>query len=178
MADLIGGLRDRMIAESFYQMVKNGLEDLGWLDAGRAHRQIVMQPGPTPRNEPIEYNTLVVTFEDIDDDPEQELGSNLTEFTHVGYVDFYCEPPPPEGNGGEALGKQVIGDVRALVAGEMPAIGRSEPQLDVYDYSLATPVISFVTDIDRIAVRKAHRYDQPWERYWYTVAFEITEYRP
>lgn len=178
MAEPVGGLRDRMIIESYYRMLQSSLTALGWFDANRQHLRINMVPGPVPRNEQIPYNTLVVTWEDIDA-TDIEMGSNAAELTHTAYVDFYAEPPPPDGNGGEALGKHLIGDVRSITVGEMPAIGRSWPTLDVLDYSLATPTYLFTVEFDTEHIRsaKVRHYDQPWERWWYSCVIEAIEER-
>lgn len=178
MTEPRGGLRDRLLIESFYQMLHGGLEALGWFDAGRQHAPIDMRPGPVPRDEEIDYNTLVVTWEDIDR-TDTELGSNAAELTHTLYIDFYAEPPPPDGMGGEALGKHLIGDVLAIVVGEFPDIGRSWPSLEVFDWTLATPTYLFTVqfDTERTRTAKVHRYDQPWERWWYTCVTEVIEDR-
>lgn len=178
MPGIEGGKRDRMIIESFYWMLRGSLEALGWFDSGRQHGPINMAPVPVSRKEQIPYNTLTVTWEDIDA-TEAELGSSAAELTHTVYVDFNAEPPPPDGNGGEALGKHLIGDVRSIVVGEMPSIGRTAPILEVLDYSLATPVYLFTVEFDTERTRstKVHHYDQPWERWWYSCVIECIEER-
>lgn len=178
MAQLEGGLRDRMLIESFYQMLRSNLTTLGWFNPGRQHEPINMTPIPMPRGQEIPPNTLTVTWEDIDS-TEAEMGSNAAELTHTAYVDFYAEPAPPDGNGGEALGKQMIGDVRAIILGEMPSIGRDANVLQVLNYSLATPTYMFTVefDIERTRSSKVHHYDQPWERWWYSCIVEVIEER-
>lgn len=173
-----GGLRDRMLIESFYQMLKSSLTARGWFNPGRQHLPINMVPGPVSRKDEIPPNTFVITWEDIDA-AEAELGSNAAELTHTAYADFYAEPPPPDGNGGEALGKHFIGDVRSIILGEMPSIGRTANTLDVLDYSLATPTHLFTVefDIEHTRSAKVHHYDQPWERWWYSCVIECIEER-
>lgn len=173
-----GGKRDRMIIESFYWMLRNSLTSLGWFEAGRQHLPINMIPVPVSSRDEIPYNTLVVNWEDIDG-TDAELGSNALELVHTAFVDFYAEPPPPDGNGGEALGKHLIGDVRSIIIGEMPSIGRSWPTLDVLDYSLATPTYLFTVEFDthRTRTSKVHHANQPWERWWYTCVVEVIEER-
>lgn len=173
-----GGVRDRLIIESHYQMLKGALTELGWFEAGRQHKRINMRPGPVDRRIEIPYNTFVITWEDVDSD-DVELGSNAAELTHTVYHDFYAEPPPPDGKGGEALGKLFIGDVRSILVGEFPEIGRSWPTLDVLDYRIATPDVLFTVEYDtnRTTTRKVHRFDQPWERWWYTCITEVIEVR-
>lgn len=173
-----GGYRDRLIIISFHDMLETALDALDWFNPARNHEQVSLHSGPWPKDIQIPYNTVTVSFEGIDAQ-DMEIGSNAAELTHVGYVDFYGEPGPPEGNGGEALGKHFIGDVRSIIVGEMPEIGRTEPVLDVYDWGLATPAYVFTVyfDTERIRTTKVHRYDQPWERNWYTCGFELIEER-
>lgn len=179
-----GGLRDRMIIESARVMFEDGLTDLGWFDTGRAHLDFPpMRSGPIDRQVEVQPNQLVLSFEDVDPTDELEIGSGAWEITHTGYMDFYAEPAPTDDNqqynGGEALGKHVIGDVRGLLVGEMPAVGRDRNFLDVYDYSLATPELLFTVEIpyERVRTMRVHHASNPWERYWYTCSFELLEVR-
>lgn len=176
--ELAGGLRDRMISTSLYNMVRDSLEALGWLGLGRQHLPINMISGPVPQNEPIEPNTLTVTLLDTSE-VDAEIGSNAVELTHVVVVNFYAEPPPPDGNGGDALGRHVIGDVRAIIKGELPSIGRDRAVLEVYDYTLATPAVAFTCEFasNRVLAAKVHHANHPWEHWWYTCDAELTEDR-
>lgn len=178
MTAIEGGYRDRIIIESTSTMIHDALEALGWFDANRQHRPIEWRTDPVPADEEVPYNTLVVSFEDMDASAA-ELGSEATENTHIGYVDFYAEPPPPEGNGGEALGKHLIGDVWAILCGRMPSIGRDRSVIEVLDYGLATPayVFSVYVEVERTRTSKVHRAHQAWERWWYSCVFELTEER-
>lgn len=167
-----------MLIESFYRMLKTAMTDLHWFDAGRQHLPLDMPPGPIDRRTEIPYNTLTVTWETTDAE-DAEMGSNAVELTHTAFVDFYAEPPPPDGMGGEALGKHVIGDVRSIIAGEFPDIGRSWPILEVLDYSQASPSLLFTVEFptNRLRTSKMHHYNQPWERWWYTCVVEVVEAR-
>jgi hypothetical protein len=175
-----GGLRDRMIIESHRTMVHGALDALGWFDPNRAHLPINWRTTPVRDDEEIDFNTAILTFEDIDAD-EIEIGSNVSELTHVVWFDFYGEPAPEDApemtyNGGEALGKHFIGDVRAILAGELPDVGRSWPALEVYDWTLATPAAFATLSIENIRTRKVqHHVDKPWQRYWYTCYHELVE---
>lgn len=175
-----GGLLDRMVIESFRNMLHDALEALGWFDADRQHQPINWVTEPTPHSEQIPFNTVATTFEDIDSSV-MEMGSEAgAELVHVAWTDFYAEPGPPEGNGGEALGKHFIGDVRAIIAGQMPEVGRNAPILDVLDWRMATPevITTVYVDVERLKAAKVHRFDQPWERWWYTCYTELVEERP
>lgn len=173
-----GGYRDRLIMISTKEMLKDALEALGWFDTNRRHEPINWLDFPVGQNEEVPYNSIVVNFED-NDASEAELGSSAAEIVHTGYVDFYAEPPPPEGMGGEALGRHMIGDVWAILCGQMPSIGRDVPIIDVFDSGLATParVFSVYVDVNRTRTSRVQRAHQPWERWWYTCVFELTEER-
>lgn len=184
MTVLTGGLRDRMVIQSFTVMLEDALSQLGWFDTGRAHQTFpAMRSGPLSRTETIPYNQLVLSFDSLDPDEEQEIGSDTWSVIHAGIIDFYAEPGPGDDdhtfNGGESLGKHVIGDCRAIIAGEMPEVGRDRAFLDVYDYRLATPDYLFTVEIPKSTLRtgRVHHVDQPWERYWYTCGFELLEIR-
>lgn len=179
MPALEGGYRDRLIIMSFRETLWTALDELGWFDTDRAHQTVTWREGPVPHDEEIAYNTVVVTFED-DDGTDAELGSNASDIVHTGWVDFYAEPPPPEGMGGEALGKHFIGDVKAILVGAMSSAGRTRPVIDVLDYGMATParVFSVMVDTERTRTSRIQRAHQPWERWWYTCVFELNEFRP
>jgi hypothetical protein len=136
-----GGYLDRLIIIAVNDVLRDGLEALGWFDAGRSHLPIQWRSGPTPVDKQIAYNTCVVSFETIEP-AEMEVGSDAVEITHTGYVDFYAEPAPdPDDedntfNGGEALGKHFIGDVWSVLVGDIPSIGRDRPVIDVLDYGM------------------------------------------
>lgn len=179
-----GGYLDRLIIAAVTDVVREGLDALGWLDTNRSHMPVTLRSGPVAKDKQIQYNTAVLSFE-LADAKRMEIGSDAKEITHTGYLDFYAEPAPdPDDddntfNGGEALGKHFIGDCMSILVGDIPEIGRDRPVIDVYDYGLATPpyLFSVYVDDERTRTAKVHRYDQPWERNWYTCVFELTEER-
>lgn len=166
-----GGQRDRYIIESFYRMLEGALVDLGWFDLNNPifeKNPMEIVPGPVNHTDEIHLNTMAVSFEDVTPDP-LELGSNGLVLTHEVYVDFFAED--------EASGVHVSGDVKAILCGQMPSIGRNWPVFSVLDWSLATPSELFVCSIEQVERNKVHRNEQPWQRYWYTVSAQIEEVR-
>lgn len=173
-----GGLRDRVIEESFHRMLKAALTQLGWLTHRPDRLDVTYQPEPLdPAVETIVPNLINAVIEGIDPEEEQELGSTLSDDTHLLYVDVYAES--------EAVGKQLAGDIRCILEGKMPSIGRDWPVLTVYDYTdvdytMATPnppVELFAVVIERVRQDKAHRAGEAWQRYLYSVTAELHDER-
>jgi hypothetical protein len=178
MADpLLGGLRDRVIEESLHRMLKGALTQLGWLTHRDDRLDVTYEPEPLEADEVIVPNLVNAVIEGIDPEEEQELGSTLSDDTHLLYVDVYAES--------EAVGKQLAGDIRCILEGKMPSIGRTWPVLKVYDYtgvdySMATPNAApelFDVVIERVRQDKAHRAGEAWQRYLYSVTAELHDDR-
>lgn len=170
---LTGGVRDRCIVESFYEMLEGALEDLGWfaLDPPPERGAIQVQPRPIEEEDPdtpVPWNVITVSFEDVTPD-DIEIGSNAQELTHVVYVEFYAQE--------EGLGLQVAGDIWSVLNGEFPEIGRDGPYLDVLDYTLATPDYAFSCVITNLE-RTRRRVSQSWQRWVYVVSCFVVETRP
>lgn len=166
MPDLVGGYRYRMIRDSLYNCLKDSLADLGWFDDGRPHGPIHFPGRQYHNDEEIPVNTLVLADEDMYEIPV-ELGSNMVETAWQFYVDFYAES--------DSLGRIMAHDVRDILAGRMPAIGRTYPHVQVYDYGVATPNPVFFVDIDGIVVDRGRSMPKPWLKHWYTVGFEVID---
>lgn len=117
-------------------------------------------------DEPIEINSIVVTGGDAVDDP-LELGSMATEDRVTYYVDFYGED--------ESIGLDVSGDIRDILRGKIPSIGRTQSTIPVYDYRDATPGIAFYCDLENVLVDRGRGFTQPWMRYWFSVRVELID---
>lgn len=178
MADpMLGGLRDRLIEESLHRMLKGALTQLGWLTHSNDRLDVSYEPEPLPADEAVVPNLVNVVIEGIDPEEEQELGSTLSDDTHLLYVDVYAES--------EAVGKQLAGDIRCILEGKMPNVGRTWPVLTVYDftgvdYTMATPdspVELFAVIIERVRQDKAHRAGETWQRHLYSVTAELHDER-
>lgn len=166
MTFIDGGLRARLIRDSLEALVRSGLEARGWFDAGRRHAPIVLIPEPNDWDEPIEPNSLAITGGDSADDPF-ELGSTATEDRWTFYIDFYAED--------ESVGTDVSGDVRDLLRGQLPSIGRTNSTLPVLDFRQATPSQVFSCDIDDVVLDRGRGFNQPWLRWWFTVRVDIVD---
>lgn len=161
-----GGYRQRLVSDSVYHLIKDCLDELGWFDAGRDHLPITVRTTSVDQDESIAFNTLVISETNTNDD-DAEMGSNLGEIVTVFWVDFYGE--------NESLAKELIHDVRDILRGRMPDIGRTREDLPVFDWGLATPTQIFACDISDIVVDQARDFPKPWQRHWWTCRFDVTD---
>lgn len=172
MSTIEGGLRDRFIEEALYRTVRDGLEALGWFDDNRWHEPIHLIQRPLKPNESVELNTINVVNASIGGD-DIELGSNLSEDRHVKWIDVYGES--------DAFSTHVAGDIKDILRGKMPSIGRAAAVLEVFDYRDEPDVDSvepdpiFVVDVDRVITEHARSSSNEWERFWYSVQVELVD---
>jgi hypothetical protein len=167
MTEYVGGLRERLIADSVYHLVRDCLTDLGWFDTGRPHKALSMRTTAVANDEEVDLNTLVVNETDTTDN-EAEMGSNLGEVRTTFYIDFYAEK--------ESLGKHVIHDIRDILKGRMPAIDRTNSNLPVYDWYMATPALIFGCDLDDVVVSQARDFPKPYQKHWWACRFDVVDY--
>lgn len=166
MSIVVGGQRTRFIVDSLYLMVQEALAALGWMDVGREHDPIIFRDDPVGVDEEVPYNTIA--FEDtISSDSEAEIGSLLTIDDITVFIDIYAES--------ESLGRHLSGDVRDILRGKLPAVGRNAPVLDVYDFNQATPVPVFTCQLERIRTDRAHNWPQAWRKHWYSLTVHIMD---
>lgn len=162
-----GGRRYRLIFDSLYHMLHDSLEELGWFEAHSSHSPLLFPYEGIENDTQVPFNTLALSDEDISD-WDAELGSNMGEITWTMYVDFYAESKP--------IGVHVINDIRDILQGRMPAIGRSHAVLEVLDYSLATPVEIFYCGIEDVMVDKAQNFPDAYRKNWYTCRFTVVDH--
>lgn len=163
-----GGIRMRLISDSFYAMIRQALIDRHWFDAGRQHQPLELARGEVSWDNPIALNTLAVSDVDIAD-AEIEMGSNLTEDTWTMYVDFYAES--------DSLGIDVAGDVRDILRGKLPSIGRGQPMLAVYDWTLDPVPLEpiFYCDIQNVVLDRAHNASRPQQYHWFSIRCDLID---
>lgn len=166
MADIVGGLRARLVKESLFRMLYEALEDLNWFDPSNPASPIEFHSRMLNREERIEFNTAALTDEN-ETGEEIELGSGLTESKWTFYVDFFAE--------NDAIGLHFIQDVKAILEGRMTVINRFDSTFDVYDYRQATPPILFTCQIEDVGVDRAHGFLKPWLEHWYAVQFVVVD---
>lgn len=166
MTTYVGGLRDRLIHDSLFLMVRDSLTALGWFDPSADYQPITLVPEMLEPNEPIQLNTIAVSASNAGDS-DAEMGSNLSENRITYYVDIYAEA--------EALGAHLKGDVRDILRGKMPSIGRTAPAVAVMDLTQAVPTQIFTCEIENLVIDRAPTFTQPWQRFWWVIRFELVD---
>lgn len=166
MTIVVGGLRARFIRDSVFEMIKAAVIDLGWTDPARQHKPIYFSAQPGSWDEEVALNTVAVTQTDVRSE-DSEMGSNLQEDRWTFYVDLFAED--------ESVGTHLIHDVRDILRGKMPSIGRGRPNVTVMDYSLALPAPLFTCDIEDVVIDRANDFPKPWQRYWYVCRFIVVD---
>lgn len=172
MTTYVGGTRARLISDSFFYMVRQSLIDLGWFDANRQHEAIELVRGEVTWSEPIAINTLTISDVDIDG-TDAEMGSNLTNDRWTVFTDFYAED--------DSLGTHVAGDLRDILRGKMPSIGRSRPILEVRDYTVVADPLNdpapflFNVEIEEVILDRAHNASRAWQQHWFSVRAELID---
>lgn len=168
MTVVVGGLRARLIRDSAFTMLRDSVDALGWRDAGRRHKPVLFRAEPVPWDEEVPLNTVAVSQTDVSGD-EVELGSNLSEDRWTFYVDLYAED--------ESVGTHLAHDIRDILRGKIPSIGRNQPLLPVYNLAGETPEdVLFNCEIEDVLVDRANDFPKSWQRYWYVVRFIIVDY--
>jgi hypothetical protein len=163
---IVGGIRSRLIFDSLYNTINNGLTALGWFESGRRYAPVTFLAEEQETSTEIPLNTLALSDENVSS-MDIELGSVLADMTRYYYVDFFAES--------DVLGKQLIGDVRDLLEGRMPDLGPPGPVINVYDYRQATPPIVFACQVLNVRVDRAHSWTQPWLRHWYSCQLTLID---
>lgn len=167
MTIYVGGVRERFIKDSVYAYLKLKLGALGWFDAGRQHTAIAFHDEAVDVRQLVEPNTLTLSGEN-NIATEMELGGMLTEFNWSMFVDFYAEA--------EALGLHLIGDVAAILRGQMSSIGADRAYVPVFDYFQATPVSPiFYVGVENVRTDKAHDFPHAYLRHWHACTFDIID---
>lgn len=161
-----GGLRKRLIRDSVWHALDDALRDLGWYATVASRSPVRLLPEPVAQGTQVTFNSLALG--DEDDVPEPlEMGSNLAEFSWDMFVDIYAE--------NDSLSLHLGGDVAAILGGLLPSIGRGRPTIDVYDYTLATPVVIFTVQVESVRLDKAHDFPQPWMKNLRSCSFVVVD---
>ena len=166
-----GGKRDRLIRDAVATTIRDALTDLGWFGTGRRHQPIVWRDeAVTEVTAEVPLNTITVASEDMSD-VEAELGSLLSEDRWPFWVDFYAES--------EDVGKEVIGDVRDIMRGKHPTVGRDAPVVRVYnvfeDPVPLDPV--FVLEVENVEIDRGRETTRPFEQFWFACSFDVVDTR-
>ena len=162
-----GGLRTRLVADSMRIAVIAGLQALGWFDpttydnppGARRHRPLKYISTPGSWSDIVEPNSIAVSTDDVTDEPHG-LGGEV-EDQIMFYVDVFAE--------NDALGWELAVNIRDILTGKLPEIGRTGPVVDVYDLRMATPVAFSQVDVTGITVDRAESEAREWQNHWFMI---------
>lgn len=161
---VVGGLRARLIRDNTLLMLRTALTELDWLaDPAPAWRSAVeLLDEPLDLDQPITPNK--VSFSSDTNTPfGGELGSNLSEFRWLHFVEVYAE--------NESIGTHLAHDLRDILEGRMPSIDRSAPIIEVRDLRQATPGDLFVVQIEDVVLDRPTLTTQGWQRHLWSIRF-------
>lgn len=165
----IGGVRSRLIRESLLEMIRDALDQLGWLDDDNTlvspEYPVVVADDSLDWEDEIALNTLSLSDEDVFLS-EMELGSNLAEERWVFVLDFYAE--------NKSVGLHMVNDLKTILDGRMPDVGRGEPNFMVKDYVNDGEDL-FRVHIEEVEVDRNRGWSKPWQRNWYYVTFVVVD---
>lgn len=165
---IVGGLRVRLLYDSLFNEIERALTELGWFDSGRSHLPVTFINEPVDEKDEVQFNTLVLFAED-GVSTQEEMGSDLSDHNRTFYLDFYAE--------NMSVGEHLIFDCQAILEGRMRSVGRTSHYFEIYDYTQATPPVIASGEIgEDVIVDRSSQYNYPWEKYWYSCQFTVSDY--
>lgn len=168
-----GGLRSRLVIDSVRFAVISTLQQLGWFDPTiydnppgvRRHQPFRYISRPVDWSEDILPNAIAISAEDISDD-DLGLGGEVEDRIEL-YVDLFAQD--------DALGWQVIYDLRDSLLGKNPELGTLGPQIDVYDFRQPTPAPFTTVDVDTVRVDRSQNEARQWQRHWFMLRIIVED---
>jgi hypothetical protein len=168
-----GGLRSRLVLDSVRLTIIAALEQLGWFDptvydtppGARTHRPLTYIPRPTRWDDPIFPNALAISAEDISDEP-LGLGGDVEDRLEM-YIDVFAQD--------DIFGWQLSHDVRDILLGKYPELGRIGPWIDVYDLRQATPAPITQVEVDDVRVDRTQGEARDWQRHWFMTRLTVLD---
>jgi hypothetical protein len=168
-----GGLRTRLVVDSTRVVVIASLSALGWFDETvhddppglRRHMPLRYVPKPLKWDETVEPNAIAISADDTHS-LRRGLGGEVEDNMRV-YVDLFVES--------DELGWHLAQDVRDILIGKMPEIGRDSPSIEVYDLRLATPAAFTQVDVERPLIDRAESESREWRNRWFMVRFDLVD---
>jgi hypothetical protein len=163
----VGGLRARLIKDNFFNLIKDSLSDLGWLDSGREHLPVKILAVQLDDDTEIMPNIVSVSEEDVVSD-EIEMGSNLSEHIWTYFVEVYAES--------HAVGLHLATDIRDIVEGRFSSINATKNSFTVFDLTEATPSYLFDCHMESVTMDRIRGYSRPQEKYWWVISLDVVDY--
>ena len=166
MTEYIGGLRLRLIKDSFYYMLKDSLTELGWFDSRHTQKPVTLIPEQVNTQIEIKPNVIGVASENLDG-REMEMGSNLAENTWEMYIDILAED--------EAIGVHLSGDIFDILRGKISAISRTRQSFEVKDLYPNQDTTIFTCQLENIVLNRVRDWERPYNKYWWVIGCEIID---
>lgn len=159
-----GGILYRLISDSLIATVRQSLGDLHWFDEDRGHLPVTLYPEPLDASEAVEPNAVTFSMEDIINE-DLEMGSNLAEHRIMYFIDIYGE--------NKALSLHLAGDIKDILEGRFPSIGRTDADFEVLDLANNPSDALFTCEIEEVVIDRNRFGDRPFEKFWWTVGLEL-----
>lgn len=168
-----GGLRTRLALDSTRLTVIAGLDSLGWFEptvhdnppGTRRHQPLRYVPRPQKWDDPVYANAIAISTEDVYDSP-LGLGGDVEDTLQM-YVDVFAESDP--------VGWHIAMDIRDVLLGKIPGIGREGAVIDVFDLRQATPVVLTQLEVADVQVDRAEGEAAQWQAHWFMVRVELLD---
>lgn len=165
----VGGKFDRLVRWSLWSLLYESLDALGWFQltvsegGQRVHRPVTLHREPLPAGEPAVPNAVAFSLDAVWLGDPFELGSHVTAVRQPFAIDVYAE--------NDSIGRELRGDILAVMAGRVPAIGRVSPIVPIVDGSLATPEVVAYAEVEDGSLMgdQASGFSDAWRRHWFTV---------
>lgn len=167
MSTITGGLRMRLMLDSFALALETTLTAHGWLDTNRQHLPVTLVTNMTPNNEPVAPNTVAIVATAVRSE-EFEVGSDLVRDASYVTIQFNAED--------DAVGVHLTNDLRDALRGRIPG-GTPGGQLAILDLRMATPTTFAFAQIREVSVlRSVATVTSNWERHLFTVACYVDDF--
>lgn len=165
MAEYTGGLRHKLIRESFAAMIRESLTELGWFSSTLQAKPVVLLTEQYDASSEIKPNAIGISNEGMMAE-EWEMGSTLEETRWQTYLDIFAED--------ESIGVHLSGDLYDIIRGKIA--GRVNSDFRVYDYSKPENLFLFYCQLENVEIARVREWNQPFNRYWWVIGCEIVDY--
>lgn len=169
MTQYVGGKRARLNHMAVFEVVRDGLDELNWLDEDAGHELVTVISKQVDRDDTIKPNVVVVVAEDVTQ-MDMEMGTNLAEQRWDYYIDVYAED--------DAVGMHLATDIKDILNGRFTSsVSRLGPNITVYDRSVssATPIELHHIEIEDLNMDRSRFYEKPHEKHWWMLAFAVVD---
>lgn len=162
----VGGKRQRLIKDNLKRHIQEGLDALGWFDAGRPMKPLTVVADQFDPTVEIKPNIVSVILED-QNAIEMGMGQDwkLQENTINGFIEIFAE------NNG--IGQHLAGDVLDLLRGKFTSIYDDE-SFEVLDLTVDNSFL-FRCEFEHFEMMKNRTWDLPFNDYWWTIAVDIVD---